>query len=408
MHLSDHSLSQLDKAYVQALDEARLRGLSLRLLDDLKEARERLRQNPTNSSRPPSSRALWDRPSAGDERDADETEDEASLSVENGEVPEKSGAADTTTTTHPQDPPESPETPALEDPSPKTAKPKRNPGKPLGAPGFGRTQILKAHETQHHHPLTCEACVRAFLDDAPSVAYAGFQSVDLVWGHPEQQGLLLHVTDHRLYETGGACGHQTHARVGEESVDDPTLDAVRLSEWRLVGPGLATLIVALREAAAAAAPLEKELIQAVVDSDWLHADETSWPQGAEVLWLWVFTRATVTLFAVGKRRRDVLDRILSGFTSWLMSDGWPSYRHLPQRLRCWVHLTRKAQAFGHQVQNAFDTLIGTIHGARDGPPVDLRRLHANLLAQLHAACVRLLGHWQAKTRALALSGRGDR
>ena len=40
----------------------------------------------------------------------------------------------------------------------------------------------------------------------------------------------------------------------------------------------------------------------------------------------------------------------------------------------------EAQAFGHQVQNAFDTLIGAIH----------------------AACVRLLGHRHAKTRALAV------
>ncbi|WP_209262387.1 IS66 family transposase [Thiorhodococcus minor] len=218
-----------------------------------------------------------------------------------------------------------------------------------------------------------------------------------------------------------------------------------LKRWRLVGPGLATRIVALhlrfrlsrrrmreflhdwlalslsvgtldrtlREAAAAAAPLEKDLIEAVVDRDLLHADETSWPQGAELLWLWVFTSATVTLFVVGKRGREVLDRLLAGFTGWLMSDGWQVYRHLPQRLRCWAHLTRKAQglidsydreaqAFGHQVQNAFDTLIGVIHAARDGPPVDLPSLHAALLDDLHAACVRLLGHRHAKTRALAV------
>ncbi|WP_338114065.1 IS66 family transposase [Thiorhodococcus mannitoliphagus] len=149
-----------------------------------------------------------------------------------------------------------------------------------------------------------------------------------------------------------------------------------LSEWRLVGPGLAALIVALhlrfrmsrrrmreflhdwlalslsvgtldrtlREAAAAAAPLEKDLIEAVVASDLLHADETSWPQGAELLWLWVFSSATVTLFVVGKRGPEVLDRILPGFTGWLMSDGWQAYRHFPRRLRCWAHLTRKARS----------------------------------------------------------------
>jgi hypothetical protein len=226
---------------------------------------------------------------------------------------------------------------------------------------------------------------------------------------------------------------------------DPTLEPVALSEWRLVGPGLATLIVALhlrfrmsrrrrreflhdwlgltlsvgtldgtlREAAAATAPLEEELIAAVVASDLLHADETSWPQGAESLWLWVFTSATVTLFVVAKRGREILDRLLPGFAGWLMSDGWQAYRHLPQRLRCWAHLTRQAQglidsfdreaqAFGHQVQSAFDTLIGAIHAARDGPPGDRPRLHADLLVELHAACVRLLGHRHAKTRALAV------
>ena len=61
MHLSDHSLRQIDDAYIRSLDPEALRGLSLRLLADLKEARERLNQGPTNSSRPPGSRAPWER-----------------------------------------------------------------------------------------------------------------------------------------------------------------------------------------------------------------------------------------------------------------------------------------------------------------------------------------------------------
>jgi transposase len=425
MHLSDHSLSQLDEAYVQTLDEDRLRGLSLRLLDDLKEARERLRQNPNNSSRPPSSRAPWDRPSAGDEDATDVV-----------------GAG---ATTPPEDSPGTPDPHAPARDARETEKPKRNAGKQPGAPGIGRTQVLTAQETLIHRPSTCAVCAEALPGDAPSVVYAGFQSVDLVWGDPEQPGLHLRVSDHRFYDTLCGCGHHTRARPGEGLVEDPTLEPVALSEWRLVGPGLATLIVALslrfrmsrrrmreflhdwlglslsvgtldrtlREAAAAGAPLEKQLIEAVVASDLLHADETSWPQGAELRWLWVLTSATVTLFVVAKRGREVLDRLLPGFTGWLMSDGWQAYRHLPQRLRCWAHLTRKAQglidsydreahAFGHQVQTTFDTLIGAIHATRAGPPGDLPHIHAQLLAELHAACVHLLGHRHAKTRALAV------
>ena len=266
-----------------------------------------------------------------------------------------------------------------------------------------------------------------------------------MWDDPAQPGLHLRGTDHRFYDSLCGCGHHTRARPGEGLVDDPTFDPVALSEWRVVGAGLATLIVALhlrfrmsyrrmreflhdwlglslsvgtldrtlREAAAAALPLEQELIAAVVASDLLYADETSWPQGAELLWLWVFTSATVTLFVVAKRGRAVLDRLLPGFAGWLMSDGWQAYRHFPQRLRCWAHLTRKAQglldsfdreaqAFGHQVQTTFDTLIGAIHAARAGPSAELPQIHATLLAELHAACVQLLGHRHTKTRALAV------
>lgn len=74
MHLSDHSLGQLDADYLQRLEVESLRGLSLRLLEDLKEARERLGQNPTNSSRPPSSQTPWDRPSASDTDASDDDE----------------------------------------------------------------------------------------------------------------------------------------------------------------------------------------------------------------------------------------------------------------------------------------------------------------------------------------------
>ncbi len=32
----------------------------------------------------------------------------------------------------------------------------------------------------------------------------------------------------------------------------------------------------------------------------VHADETSWNQGAELLWLWVFTSATTTRYTIGR------------------------------------------------------------------------------------------------------------
>ncbi|MFZ1640553.1 MAG: IS66 family transposase, partial [Candidatus Contendobacter sp.] len=71
MHLSPHSLRQIDDAYIRSLDPEALQGLSLRLLADLKEAWDRLNQGPENSSRPPSSRAPWDRQGGGRDADAE-------------------------------------------------------------------------------------------------------------------------------------------------------------------------------------------------------------------------------------------------------------------------------------------------------------------------------------------------
>jgi len=73
MQLSDHSLRQIDEAYLERLGDAALRALSAKLLLDLKEARERLNQTSRNSSLPPSREAPWEKsrpadgPTEGDE-----------------------------------------------------------------------------------------------------------------------------------------------------------------------------------------------------------------------------------------------------------------------------------------------------------------------------------------------------
>ena len=61
MHLSDHDLRQMDEVWPEKLPEDKPRQVSTRILKDLKEARDRLNQTPDNSSRPPSSRAPWEK-----------------------------------------------------------------------------------------------------------------------------------------------------------------------------------------------------------------------------------------------------------------------------------------------------------------------------------------------------------
>lgn len=421
MHLSDHSLRQLDETYLSSLGEEALRALSVKLLDDLKEARERLNQGPDNSSRPPSSRAPWERGErAGEADEADGIREGEPAEAEPAGV--KPAEANLT-----------------------AVKPARKAGKQPGALGVGRTQVLHAHETQAHYPVVCAGCGQPLADSAGAVAYTGFQAVDLRWGDPAAPGLSLWVVDHRYYETPCACGHRTRAEAGQGAVD-PLLGGVELSEWRLVGPGLATLIVALalrfrlsrarireflavglgvrlsvgtihqtlHEAGAAVAPAEEELVAAVLASGLLHADETSWPEQGQGLWLWVFIAATVTLYYVAGRGKELLENLLDGFTGWLMSDGWIAYRGFPHRLRCWAHLVRKARGlaesyhrdartFGAQVLNLLETLMAAVYAAREGPPAaDLPTQYARELADLQAACARQRDSAHDHTRALAV------
>ena len=60
MRLTDHDLKQLNQAYLESLSPEQLLYLSGKMLDDLRDARDRLNQTPQNSSRPSGSYALWE------------------------------------------------------------------------------------------------------------------------------------------------------------------------------------------------------------------------------------------------------------------------------------------------------------------------------------------------------------
>ena len=127
MVLKEQELLQIDEKFIDHLlnkDPKALAGLSIQLANDLKEALERLNQNPTNSSRPSGSLAPWDK---GDsERDESELEDNKESASSDKESDNKEKMT--------------PEEKADEDDSPPK---KCNAGKQRGSQGFGRTQRLK-------------------------------------------------------------------------------------------------------------------------------------------------------------------------------------------------------------------------------------------------------------------------
>ena len=132
-----------------------------------------------------------------------------------------------------------------------------------------------------------------------SIAYAGFETINIEWADTERPGIQLTNTRHTLYETTCPCGHITRKEVHRSN--HAQLPDINCSEWRLVGPGLAALIICLayrmrlsreriqgflqdwlglklsvgtihntlHESGVAAMPVENELIQEIVDSELL-------------------------------------------------------------------------------------------------------------------------------------------
>jgi hypothetical protein len=431
MLLKNHSLRQIDEAYLRSLSHEQLIGLSTKLVADLKEARERLNQTPSNSSRPPSSRAPWVTEEAPEEHNEEEESPPQAGPAPQAETGEKPQASVS-------EPGEQQERPAA-----------RKPGKQRGAPGYGRTQRLAVTETVHHRVDACECCGCAAAQ-TPQTPWTAYYSLDIEVGSGDGLGIRVTNTKHLFYELICPCGHHTRqsAYRGE---DDGLWEGIGLSEWRLVGPTLGALIVALayrarmsrartqeflrdwlgielslgtlqrciEEAARAAAPVEEELVAAVLESELLHADETPHKEHGQPLWLWVFVSPVTVLFYVGYRTKEMLDNLLAdAFGGWLMSDGYAAYRSYAKRLRCWAHLLRKAKGleqsldregrrFGADTTALLKTLMQAIYRAREGPGTDLRSPYKKALDAFRAACEQAQASRHEKTRALAVEFLND-
>jgi len=435
MRLKDYDLRQIDEVTLRSLSEEDLRTLSSKLLLDLKEARERLNQSPKNSSRPPSSRDPWDRNgnSENDEEDGDGTEtleDVPDVGVDDDRGADQASSQNDEERAAPED------------------RPRRKPGKQPGSPGHGRTERLALTDTVDHHPTTCTLCGRAIGDTG--TAWTAFDSLDIEAGGADILGIRVTNTRHTYFEAPCACGHTTRTQP-HRADDDPLWDTVALSEWRLVGPTLCALVVALtfrsrmsrarvrefisdwlgitlsigtlqrciEEAARAADPVEDQLVDDILASDLLHADETSHKEAGVPQWLWVFVSATTILFFIGYRTKEIIGNLLgTDYQGWLMTDGYGVYREYQRRLRCWAHLVRKAQGlkeglnqpgrvFGSHALELLETLMEAVYAAREGPHDKLQLIHAQRLKEFRTACQQMRGASHNKAHALAVEFLND-
>jgi len=428
MQLSEYDLKQLDDETLRSLQAEALRTLSTKLLADLKEARDRLNQNPDNSSRPPSSRAPWEgadsKPESQTDPDGKEEQEE-----ELKEATSEEAATD-----------------EQKDCGVKSVqKSPGKPGKPKGAPGYGRTVELAVTAEQVHRPQDCALCGQPLSPDAPQKGHNGRYELDIAPPASGAPGIEVSHTLHQYVECQCNCGHWTRAEPGRCPQEEGW--SVELTEWHLVGPHLVSLICALNlrlhcsrariseflhdwlqvdlcpatinkcihEMGRAVEPVvTEEIEEAVRQAQLVYADETGWKQHGRPLWLWVFTCAAASLFVIGQRTREVIVSVLGeSFANWIMSDGYGVYRQYDWRLRCLAHVIRKArgleqsldgtaQRFGTKACRVLDTVIAAVYAAREGPSWEsAAEQHENLLREFQTLCNQYREVDHEKTRALA-------
>ena len=433
--------------------------LCLKLSSDLKEAHDRLNQNPQNSSRPPSSQAPWEKSKSDKDDPNDDPKDDPnddpnddpydsdSDSDSDSELTEEDYLSEKNTTTDNTE--KNNETESRSESQGTEKKNKNNgtnrtPGKQPGAQGFGLKfgTNIEVSKVIIHKPACCHLCGVQFTEETLFKSWTGRNEIELQTPS-SGVGLELIKTRHLYQETQCVCGHHSREEPGRCEKEEGW--KVELTEWHMAGSNLVTFIASLsqrqrisrvriheflldwlglhvsvgtinqciHEAGRALSAVVPEIINEIRQAELLYADETSWKEAKDALWLWVFTCATATLFIVGRREKRVAQKILCDFDGWLMSDGYRVYRDYEWRLRCWAHLIRKArglaesteqqaQKFGKRALQILETVMDSIYQAREKQTeTDLYKQHAIRLGLFWKFCDEYWDCEHKKTRELA-------
>ena len=107
-----------------------------------------------------------------------------------------------------------------------------------------------------------------------------------------------------------------------------------LHDWLGITLSTSTINRCIHEAGRAVEPLEAKLVEELKEATLLYADETTWKEWGQLLWLWVILSSTVSLYLIGYRSQELLANLFGEqFSGWLMSDGYMVYRKFKNRLR---------------------------------------------------------------------------
>ncbi len=131
------------------------------------------------------------------------------------------------------------------------------------------------------------------------------------------------------------------------------------------------------------------------------ADETGWKVGGRLQWLWVFTTACVTIYAIqpGRGFDEAAQVLGEDFTGTLVRDGWGPYR----RFQHAIHQT----CLGHLLRRCHENLETAVGGTARVPHAVKALLQDALVLRDRHARGEISPHGLAVARG-RLEARGDR
>jgi len=248
-------------------------------------------------------------------------------------------------------------------PKPNRNKPsgKKRGGQP-GHPGHRRGHLPpdRVDARYEYFPECCSHCARSLPEDLPAEEGAWTHQV---WELPEVRPF---VTEHvRRACRCPACGKRTWAKLPPgvpESGTGPRFQAAVslltgygqmsrrkvqgcLTSWFTVPLALGTISKIERRTAAALAPAMQEVTAAIQAAPVVYSDETRWREGATKPWLWALSTAQACLFRLMDHRDRETFQALFGpdrDDRVLVSDRYSAYFSLPAERHgfCWAHLDR--------------------------------------------------------------------
>src|SRR6516162_5280515 len=107
------------------------------------------------------------------------------------------------------------------------------------------------------------------------------------------------------------------------------------------------LVQAVRRVARKAEPSYEQLREQIRGSPSVTADETGWKVGGRLWWMWVFSSAAATVYAIqpGRGYEQAVAVLRADFEGFLVRDGWMVYRRFGGAIHqtCLAHLLRRCE-----------------------------------------------------------------